>query len=152
MVSTGTSAGTEDVDSLANSVAAGDFNGDGAIDFIGGLDDDGDAGQVWMWEGQPFAPSTLPSGQGVEAFDVNGDGEFDMDDVLHMLRMSHDAFDMDGDGDVDCDDLRIMCCPCCTGNAVKISMQPGGSHPEHDEHDDPAKSAPGGGGGVPPLS
>ena len=88
----------------------------------------------------------------VEAFDVNGDGEFDMDDVLHMLRLSHDAFDMDGDGDVDCDDLRIMCCPCCTGNAVKISVQPGGSHPEHGEHDDPAESAPGGGGGVPPLS
>ena len=70
----------------------------------------------------------------VAAFDVNGDGEFDVEDLMHVLRAGHGAFDMDGDGDVDCDDARIMCCPCCAGNAVKISAQPDG-------HDGTAKSA-----------
>ena len=59
------------LDRVVNGVAVGDFNGDGVPDLIGGLDDDGDAGQVWIWAGDPTAPSALPSGAGVELFDVN---------------------------------------------------------------------------------
>jgi hypothetical protein len=50
-----------------NGIALADFDGDGDIDMLGGLDDDGDAGQVWYWSGGPI----LPSGLGSEAFDVN---------------------------------------------------------------------------------
>ncbi len=59
------------LDRVVNGVTVGDFNGDGAPDLVGGLDDDGDAGQVWIWLGNPLGPAALPFGPGVPLFDVN---------------------------------------------------------------------------------
>ena len=80
-----------------NGIALADFNGDGQIDLLGGLDDDGDAGQVWFWAGG----TSLPSGQGAEAFDVNesvGTGSGD-DDLPGYGWMS--PYDWNGDGFMD---------------------------------------------------
>ena len=77
----------------------GDFNGDGAPDFLGGLDDDGDAGQVWMWLGSAIGPTILPSGQGTPAFDVQADNGGNDQDAAGYGWMA--ASDVDDDGDLD---------------------------------------------------
>ena len=80
-----------------NGMALADFDGDGDIDLLGGLDDDGDAGQVWFWSGSVI----YPSGQGVEAFDINetpgtGSGDNDLSGYGWMF-----PYDWNGDGFVD---------------------------------------------------
>jgi len=52
---------------LVNGFAIADYDNDGLLDLVGGLDDDGDAGQAWIWTGG----LTNWSGSGSEAFDVN---------------------------------------------------------------------------------
>jgi hypothetical protein len=82
-----------------NGFALADFDGDGEVDFLGGLDDDEDAGQAWVWLNDPANPA-LPSGPGIEAFDVN---------VPDLIGGSSDdvgrgwpyPYDWDDDGDVD---------------------------------------------------
>ncbi len=92
-----------EVDRHVNGFAMRDLNGDGFVDFIGGLDDDGDAGQVWVWWGD--VSGTLPSGDGEEAFDVNtpdvpnDEGEMDDDDKPGYGWLF--PYDHDGDGDID---------------------------------------------------
>ena len=58
------------MDRLINGLAFGDFDGDGDNDFVGGLDDDGDAGQAWIWlqENDQILPRR-------DAFDVNPQDE-----------------------------------------------------------------------------
>jgi len=80
-----------------NGMALADFDGDGDIDLLGGLDDDGDAGQVWFWAGG----SSYPSGQGVESFDINdavgtGSGDADLPGYGWMS-----PYDWNGDGAMD---------------------------------------------------
>ncbi|HCP46738.1 MAG TPA: hypothetical protein DIU15_11880, partial [Deltaproteobacteria bacterium] len=83
-----------------NGAAMADFNGDGLVDFIGGLDDDGDAGQTWIWLQDPLNPGN-PSGLGVESFDVTPDpGGGLPDDNLPGYGWLY-PYDWDADGDVD---------------------------------------------------
>jgi hypothetical protein len=64
-------AGTDSfsVTRVVNGFALADLDGDGLLDMVGGLDDDGDAGQAWMWLQDPSNLGN-PSGAGVEAFDL----------------------------------------------------------------------------------
>ncbi|MBJ95209.1 MAG: hypothetical protein CMP23_12155 [Rickettsiales bacterium] len=80
-----------------NGIALADFDGDGDVDLLGGLDDDGDAGQVWYWAGGV----AYPSGTGSQAFDVNessGNGFTDQN-LPGYGWMS--PYDWNGDGFVD---------------------------------------------------
>jgi len=80
-----------------NGMALADFDGDGDIDMLGGLDDDGDAGQVWYWSGGPI----YPGGLGSEAFDVNeafGSGINDQDEPGYGWMS---PYDWNGDGAMD---------------------------------------------------
>jgi len=79
-----------------NGIALADFDGDGDIDMLGGLDDDGDAGQVWYWSGGPI----LPSGLGSEAFDVNepDSGSSDANEPGYGWMS---PYDWNGDGAMD---------------------------------------------------
>jgi len=94
------SAGTFTLDRIVNGLTIGDFNRDTAPDLIGGLDDDGDAGQAWIWLGNPTGGSVLPSGAGVEVFDVNtpDTGNGNNDDPGYGWPY---ASDVDDDGDLD---------------------------------------------------
>ncbi len=87
------------VDQNVNGFALADFDGDGTIDYLGGFDDDDDAGQAWIWFTDPVA-GDLPSGPGVEALDVNvpdlADGS--QDDVGRGWPY---PYDWDDDGDMD---------------------------------------------------
>ena len=47
----------------------------------------------------------------IAAFDANGDGKLDIEDIKHMLRQMQSSLDADGDGNLDCDDVRLLCCP-----------------------------------------
>ena len=88
------------LDRLVNGIAIADFNGDTAPDLIGGFDDDGDAGQAWIWAGSPFGPAVLPNGSGVEVFDVNEpDSSGGSSDAPGFGWPA--ASDVDDDGDVD---------------------------------------------------
>ena len=74
----------------------GDFDGDGVIDLAGGLDDDGDSGQVWIWFGDSEEPGEF-SGGGVPAFDlVPGNSGSDQPGLGSLT-----TYDVDGDGDLD---------------------------------------------------
>ena len=91
-----------EVDRTINGFGVGDLNGDGFSDFFGGLDDDDDAGQVWVWYGD--VSGTLPSGGGAELFDVTADipnDDGDLDDSNEPGRGWMFPYDADGDGDLD---------------------------------------------------
>ena len=81
------------LDALLVGGALGDFDGDGDTDILGGLDDDGDSGQVWMWvlEDQQVVDV-------VEAFDVNPGEENSQNEAGYGWLY---PFDADGDGDLD---------------------------------------------------
>ena len=55
------------LDQLVNGFAIADYDGDGTLDLLGGFDDDGDAGQAWLWTGG----LTNWSGPGIESVDLN---------------------------------------------------------------------------------
>jgi|GEM_PF-1106033 len=96
---------TFSLDRIVNGIAAGDFDGDGTVDLVGGLDDDGDAGQAWIWTGSPAGPASLWSGAGLEVFDLTPDGsgdDDDDDDDSNLVGYGWPwAHDWDGDGDLD---------------------------------------------------
>jgi hypothetical protein len=83
-----------------NSIAFGDFDGDGLGDFVGGMDDDGDAGSGW------FVPGMLgPNGfdfdtaAAFEAFDVNPAAEIGGEAMGVSFNLR--PFDWDFDGQLD---------------------------------------------------
>jgi len=92
------------VEQNVNGFAMADFDGDGALDYLGGFDDDGDAGQGWIWFGDPTDPAIYPSGPGTPAFDVTVP-----DNPLQWGFPDEDLpgwgfpypYDWDGDGDMD---------------------------------------------------
>ncbi len=92
-----TSAPGASLDRVVNGLAVADFNGDGWADIVGGLDDDGDAGQVWFWETNPLAPAPA-SGPGVEAFDLYPAIESGNDNPGYGWMY---PYDWDSDGDID---------------------------------------------------
>ena len=81
-----------------NGIAVADFNGDGAPELMGGLDDDGDAGQVWIWPSSGGEP-TPPQGPGQEAFDITQGGNNQQDAPGYGWMAAHD-WDADGNMDV----------------------------------------------------
>jgi hypothetical protein len=64
---------------LINGLGLADLNRDGIVEYFGGLDDDGDPGQAWLW--QPAGPWSLPSGPGVELVDLNPGQESGSDEA-----------------------------------------------------------------------
>ena len=81
---------------VVNGVAVADFTG-GGLDVLGGLDDDGDPGQVWIWEPSTLGPAPY-SGPGVAALDVNPGDESGNDEPGYGWMF---PWDWDGDGDQD---------------------------------------------------
>ena len=90
---------TFELDETVNGFAFIDVDGDGALDFVGGLDDDGDAGQVWVWWSGDFVDGA-PDGEGDELFDVTPDISYD-DDANQPGYGWLYAYDWDADGDMD---------------------------------------------------
>ena len=86
------------VDETVNGFAFADVDGDGALDFVGGLDDDGDAGQVYVWWSDDFVAG-LPWGEGDDLFDVTPD--LTSEDSNQPGYGWLYAYDWDADGDVD---------------------------------------------------
>ena len=85
------------LDQTVNGFALQDFDGDGEVDLLGGFDDDGDAGQGWLWSGA-VAPG-YASGPGVPVLDVNPSVESGgVDEAGLGWPYPHD---LDDDGDVD---------------------------------------------------
>ena len=83
--------------SPANSMVFGEFTGDGIGDVLMGLDDDGDAGQAWIYPGTgpgQFSPSSI------EAFDINTSCESGCADDPGATASAR-TFDFDFDGDMD---------------------------------------------------
>ncbi len=81
------------MDALMNGGAFADFDGDGDVDIVGGLDDDGDSGQAWIW--------ILEEGEivgGGEAFDVNPAEENSQNEAGYGWMY---PLDVDADGDLD---------------------------------------------------
>ncbi len=64
---------------LINGIGLADLNRDGIVEYFGGLDDDGDPGQAWLW--QPAGPWALPSGPGTELVDLNPGQESGSDEA-----------------------------------------------------------------------
>ena len=92
-----TSAPGGSLDRVVNGLAVADFDGDGWADIVGGLDDDGDAGQAWIWLTNPLSPSPA-SGPGVEAFDLYPGIETGNDNPGYGWMY---PYDWDSDGDID---------------------------------------------------
>jgi hypothetical protein len=86
------------LDATVNGFAWADVDGDGTLDFVGGLDDDGDAGQVYVWWSADFVAG-LPWGEGDDLFDVNPD--LSSQDTNQPGYGWLYAYDWDDDGDVD---------------------------------------------------
>ena len=89
------------IDQNVNGFTMADFDGDGALDFLGGFDDDLDAGQGWIWFGDPADPAAYPSGAGTPAFDVTLPDPPALDDNNEPGWAFPVAYDWDGDGDQD---------------------------------------------------
>jgi hypothetical protein len=83
--------------SPANSVVFGEFTGDGIGDVLMGLDDDGDAGQAWIYPGT--GPGQF-SASYTEAFDINTACESGCADDPGATSSAR-TFDFDFDGDMD---------------------------------------------------
>jgi len=83
--------------SPANSMLFGDFTGDGQGDVCMGLDDDGDAGQAWIYPGT--GPGTFSDAY-QEAFDINTGCESGCSDDPGATGSAR-IFDFDFDGDLD---------------------------------------------------
>jgi len=82
--------------SPANVLLVADFTGDGRVDLLVGLDDDGDPGQSWTYTGLGGARfDATPE----EAFDLNKAVESGFDQ-LGATRSAH-AFDFDANGFAD---------------------------------------------------
>lgn len=62
----------------ANSIVIGDFDGDDRTDLLMGFDDDGDAGQAWVYAGMG---GTVFNATPIEAFDLNPTEEASSDAV-----------------------------------------------------------------------
>ena len=93
-----TQSSSFDLDPTVNGFSFADVDGDGALDFVGGLDDDGDAGQVYVWWSSGFAGG-LPSGEGDDLFDVTPDlSSSDSNQPGYGWLY---AYDWHADGDVD---------------------------------------------------
>ena len=74
-----------------------DVTGDGVVDLVAGLDDDGDPGQLWFWEGT--AGSSWPSGAGQELVDLQPGEESAVDGAGAGYLWPVDL-DLDGDEDL----------------------------------------------------
>ena len=85
------------VSRLVNGFAIADWDEDGALEMIGGFDDDGDPGQAWIWS-LDGANGAWPSGEGSPAFDVNPGTESGSDQAGYGWPY---VFDWDDDGDPD---------------------------------------------------
>ena len=83
--------------SPANSMIFGEFTGDGVGDVLMGLDDDGDAGQAWIYPGT--GPGQF-SASYIEAFDINTSCESGCADDPGATASAR-TFDFDFDGDMD---------------------------------------------------
>jgi len=80
---------------LINGFAIADFDGDGALDMLGGFDDDGDAGQSWIWTGG----LANWNGGGTAAFDLNPNSGTNASNAVGYGWPY--PFDADQDGDPD---------------------------------------------------
>ena len=92
---------TFSLDQIVNGFAIADFDGDGALDLLGGFDDDGEAGLSWLWTGglSNWAGSGAPSidvnpSSGVNAqnapgygwaYPMDADQDGDMDVILSIM-------------------------------------------------------------------
>ena len=83
--------------SPANSMVFGEFTGDGIGDIMMGLDDDGDAGQAWIYPGT--GPGQF-SASHIEAFDINPACESGCADDPGATSSAR-VFDFDFDSDLD---------------------------------------------------
>ena len=96
----GTFSGWDDVFLLereVNGVAVGDFNNDGVVDLLGGLDDDYNAGAGYLWLGDSSSPGEF-SGNGQLVFDLVPTGSGVTNDPGYGWMT---AYDFDGDGNLD---------------------------------------------------
>ena len=89
----GTAIEVMDLPWPANAADLGDVDGDGFVDLVAGLDDDGDPGQVWWVRGTGAGLSGT-----AELFDVDPALESGADDCCAGRLALYDA---DGDGDLD---------------------------------------------------
>lgn len=79
-----------------NDIAMGDFDSDGCLDFVAGVDDDGDPGAVWLFVGDSTGSFRLGSPIPVFDLDPMHNSGQDRTGTGHM-----DAYDVDQDGNVD---------------------------------------------------
>jgi hypothetical protein len=85
------------VNRLVNGFAIADWDGDGALELIGGFDDDSDPGQSWIWA-MDGANSLWPSGEGAPSLDFVPGTESGTDQPGYGWPFVQD---WDGDGDPD---------------------------------------------------
>ena len=88
---------TFSLERVVNGFTLADFDGDGLVDLLGGFDDDGDAGQAWLWSDVVAASGSL--GAGVPALDINPDAE---SEALGAAGLGWPvSYDWNGDGHAD---------------------------------------------------